>query len=187
MPPPPLRRAGEIVGEDDFSSDEDLAEAGPRAVRSPLQDAAPLDAGLLIALSRPGEHELRRWVLERPGASRACTEPAREELLRPWVERRWELLQAGVDELLRLRGHVQLLEAELDVLQERRRSEGEELETLRRYRATADVDLLKAVNYLVRCSEAEQASAAATAASATAAPAAPAVALGLGRSRYSHH
>lgn len=177
MPPPPLRRAGEIIGEDDCSSDEDVAEAGPRAVRSPPQDVAPLDAGLLIALSRPGEQELRRWVLEQPRASRDCTEAAREELLRPWVERRWELLQAGVDELLRLRGHVQLLEAELDVLQERRRSECEELETLRRYQATADVDLLKAVNYLVRCSEAEQASAAA----------APAVALGPGRSRYSHH
>jgi hypothetical protein len=174
---------GEIFGEDDFSSDEDVAEAGPRAVRSLLQDAAPLEAGLLMALSRPGEQELRRWVLERPGASSACTEPAREELLRPWVERRWELLQAGVDELLFLRGHVQMLELELNVLRERRRSECEELETLRRYQATGDVDLLKAVNYLVRCSEAEQASAAAAAAAA----AAPAAALGPGRSRYSHH
>ena len=180
MPPPPLRRMGEIFGEDDFSSDEDVAEAGPRAVRSLLQDAAPpLEAGLLMALSRPGEQELRRWVLERPGASRAaCTEPAREELLRPWVERRWELLQAGVDELLFLRGHVQMLRFELNVLRESRRSECEELETLRRYQATGDVDLLKAVNYLVRCSEAEQASSAADA---------PAAALGPGRSRYSHH
>lgn len=147
MPPPRVSQAAPPPVLVEYSSDEDdmaVGAAQPVRVKTALEaHVAERPFDLLLVLTqrkRQRRQALRLWLQaqQRLGLLGDGT-PALEAALDHIEHLRPSLIRTSLEEL--------------QCLRELQQQHHEELAALRRYRDTADFDLLKAVNFLGRCND----------------------------------